>query len=192
MTAGPLRGAAIRRLRISLFVLCIGALAWSGCAEDDRTVSDDAVGTISRADQGLTKSRSAAGDGVLGVATKPGDASRDDPSAWRIVEPIPDAQQASVDHSDILLMLQGCTCISPNCVAYLCPVDVVESIEETPDLGLRVRPSAESDFALIRDLLRQPCPFCVCVKAEGCPCCGYGDLGDLGIIGNEEPELAAP
>ncbi len=30
----------------------------------------------------------------------------------------------SVDHSDIILMLQGCSCISPSCVAYLCPVDV--------------------------------------------------------------------
>ena len=29
-----------------------------------------------------------------------------------------------VDHSDILLMLQGCECLSPSCVAYLCPVDV--------------------------------------------------------------------
>jgi len=31
---------------------------------------------------------------------------------------------ADVDHSDIILMLQGCHCISPSCVAYSCPVDV--------------------------------------------------------------------
>lgn len=35
-------------------------------------------------------------------------------------------QQASgpVDHSDFILMAQGCHCISPNCVAYSCPADV--------------------------------------------------------------------
>lgn len=31
---------------------------------------------------------------------------------------------SSVDHSDIILMLQGCKCISPHCVAYSCPNDV--------------------------------------------------------------------
>ncbi|HEX5637208.1 MAG TPA: hypothetical protein VFY78_08990 [Gammaproteobacteria bacterium] len=31
---------------------------------------------------------------------------------------------ADVDHSDIILMLQGCHCISPSCVAYSCPADV--------------------------------------------------------------------
>lgn len=30
---------------------------------------------------------------------------------------------STVDHSDIILMLQGCECISPSCVAYTCPVD---------------------------------------------------------------------
>lgn len=33
-------------------------------------------------------------------------------------------QAANVDHSDIILMLQGCQCISPSCVAYQCPADV--------------------------------------------------------------------
>lgn len=33
---------------------------------------------------------------------------------------------AEVDHSDIILMLQGCHCISPSCVAYSCPADVDE------------------------------------------------------------------
>jgi len=31
---------------------------------------------------------------------------------------------ADIDHSDIILMLQGCTCIGSSCVAYRCPVDV--------------------------------------------------------------------
>ena len=34
------------------------------------------------------------------------------------------ASPADVDHTDIILMLQGCECISPSCVAYLCPIDV--------------------------------------------------------------------
>lgn len=42
----------------------------------------------------------------------------------RMVAKSTGAKPASVDHSDIILMLQGCECISPSCVAYSCPADV--------------------------------------------------------------------
>ena len=113
------------------------------------------------------------------VSTTTDDDERDDAAAWRVVEHVPDAQAAStVDHSDILLMLQGCTCISPNCVAYLCPLDVVEIL---PDggraFGLSAREAKEHELAGIEQLLRSDCKICFCVQAEGCPCCGYDDLG---------------
>jgi len=82
-------------------------------------LTDDGAGSCADADaqpdHELLEGQETAASDASGATTAA-------PQTMKIVQPPPST--SAVDHSDILLMLQGCTCISPHCVAYLCPADV--------------------------------------------------------------------